>query len=440
MRSRVLVLLGLLTLALSGCGLLGGGVYDTDLPGGADLGDDPITLTADFRDVLDLVPQSSVKVDNVPVGQVSEISLNEDGRSAEVEIKVNGSVELPVGTDARLQQTSLLGEKYIALIRPDQPTQGELEDGAHIGLARTSQAAEVEQVLGALSLVLNGGGVARFQEISRELQQISAGRPRQIKTFLREIAGFVGGLESRKEAITSALDGLDRLGRALDRDKAKIVKALEELSPGMEVIVDQRKQLVSMLSSLDRLSKVTVSTLNQSQADMVADLKAMEPILKNLAEAGADLPNALQIMLTYPFPDSVLGAIKGDYFNVFITTNFRTPSNCGSIGCPWAQPVDDVPVTPPDGARQEGLTLRDLPTDLPTDLPSPEPSEEPSPTESGSPSETTSPSESTSPSDGGSPTLLPPTDSPLPGYPSASVTVPSESAAPNGSASTGGGD
>lgn len=325
-------------LLLGGCGL-GGGVYDMPLPGGADVGDDPITISADFKDALDLVPQSSVKVDNVAVGRVSDITLNDDGQSAHVELVVNGDVDLPEGTEARLQQTSLLGEKYVALVRPTAASSsGTLSDGDNLGLAKTSQAAEVEQVLGALSLVLNGGGIEKFQKISRELQKISTGRPGQIKEFLAQMKTFVTGLDDRKESITAAIDSLGRLSESLDGDKEKIANALEELSPGMQVIVDQRKDLVAMLSSLDRLSNVTVSTLNAAQDDIVADLQSLEPILAQLAKSGSDLPNSLQMLLTYPFPDSVLGAIKGDYLNVFITTNFRTlPLGCEAIGCVWPQ-------------------------------------------------------------------------------------------------------
>src|SRR3954452_25202247 len=90
-------------LMLSGCGMLSGGVYETPLPGGADVGSNPMTIGADFEDVLDLVPQSSVKVDNVAVGRVSGIKLNSDGKSAHVELTVNGEVDLPAGTTARLQ-------------------------------------------------------------------------------------------------------------------------------------------------------------------------------------------------------------------------------------------------------------------------------------------------------------------------------------------------
>src|SRR5690606_27950394 len=56
-------------LLLAGCGGFRG-AYSLDLPGGADLGDDPYTVTVQFLDVLDLVPQSGVRVADVPVGRV----------------------------------------------------------------------------------------------------------------------------------------------------------------------------------------------------------------------------------------------------------------------------------------------------------------------------------------------------------------------------------
>ena len=57
-------------LVLSGCEF---SVYEIPLPGGADVGDNPYEVTVQFRDVLDLVPQSVVKVDDVTVGQTISI-------------------------------------------------------------------------------------------------------------------------------------------------------------------------------------------------------------------------------------------------------------------------------------------------------------------------------------------------------------------------------
>lgn len=415
---KIAVVSGAAALTLSGCGMLSGGVYDTPLPGGADIGSNPMSIEADFEDVLDLVPQSSVKVDNVAVGRVDRIKLNSDGHSARVKLKINGDVKLPAGTTARLQQTSLLGEKYVALVRPTTPVAGApVKTGAKLGLAETGQAAQVEQVLGALSLVLNGGGIGQFQEISRELQKISDGRPEQIKGFLNEMDTFVSGLDDRKVAITSALDGLNELSKTLDNDKAKIAKVLDGLSPGMKVMVEQRKQFVSMLTALDKLSDVTVDTLDKAQEDIIADFESLEPILQQLAKAGSDLPNSLEILLTYPFPDSVLGTIKGDYLNVFIDTNFRTvPGNCAAIGCAWPQVGGSAAGT---GASYKPKSGKPAPPTLlpPTSSPMPGATEPtitvptPSPSASETPS-TPDPTETTDPTPSPDPTTPSASDSP----------------------------
>jgi len=372
--TRTALAAALAGIGLTGCGVLGGGVYDAPLPGGADVGDDPITVTAEFADVLDLVPQSSVKVDNVSVGRVTDVTLDDDGRTAVVRMEVRGDVDLPAATVARLQQTSLLGEKYVALVRPEgggenMPAPGRLADGAVLTTADTDAAATAEQVLGALSLVLNGGGIGQFQEISRELQKAGSGQTAEVRAYLEQLNRFVGVLDERKSAITDAIDGLARLSETLDGDREQIAHVLDELSPGMKVLVEQRPQLTRMLRALDRLSKITVRTLDASQRDMVRDLRALDPILSELAKAGADLPHSLEILLTYPFPDSVLGAIRGDYLNVFMTTNFRTlPAGCAAVGCLWPQPFGPLAGGSAAGSRRTSPSPRQEPP--PTMLPS----------------------------------------------------------------------
>ena len=77
-------------LAVSGCGF---SPYKLPLPGGADLGGDPYSVKIEFRDVLDLVPQSAVRVNDIAVGKVTDIKLN--GWTALVTVKVNKNTKLP---------------------------------------------------------------------------------------------------------------------------------------------------------------------------------------------------------------------------------------------------------------------------------------------------------------------------------------------------------
>jgi phospholipid/cholesterol/gamma-HCH transport system substrate-binding protein len=315
------VLAGVLVLAACSDGGFNG-LYGTPLPGGADVGDHPYHVTALFTDVLDLVPQSSVKVNDVAVGRVDKITLTPDTRSALVAMTVNGDIALPANARAELKQSSLLGEKFVELSVPAaEPASGKLGDGAQIPLGRTNRNPEVEEVLGALSLLLNGGGVEQIQKISHELNDALSGNEPEIRALLSRVDELATQLDGHRTEILRAIDGLGKLSHTLTGQTQNLTNALDNLAPGLKIVTDQRDQLVNMLNALNTLSGVAVDTVTKSRDQLVANLKALQPTLTKLGEAGSDLPNALQILLTYPFPDYAGNVIKGDYANVEANVN-----------------------------------------------------------------------------------------------------------------------
>jgi phospholipid/cholesterol/gamma-HCH transport system substrate-binding protein len=304
--------------ALPGCGFRG--LYDVPLPGGAALGDHPYRITIDFADVLDLVPQSAVKVNDVPVGRVESIDLA--GWHARVTVAVRGDVALPANARAELRQSSLLGEKFVSLGPPTaEPPAGRLAPGAAIPLGRTGRNPEVEEVLAALSLVLNGGGLPQLHTIIRELNAALAGRETALRSTVDNLRTFVAGLDAQKKQIVRALDGLDRLIGTLARQRQVLATAVEALPGALTVLADQRAQLTRTLTALNRLSTVGVRVIEGSRADTVAALRALNPTLSQLAAAGRDLPNALELLLTFPFPANATAAIRGDFTNLALTAD-----------------------------------------------------------------------------------------------------------------------
>ncbi|MBO0871000.1 MAG: MCE family protein, partial [Micromonosporaceae bacterium] len=304
---------------LAGCGSGGfAGAYNLPLPGGADLGSHPYRVVADFADVLDLVPQAAVKVNDVAVGRVERIDLPPGGWTARVTMLINGDVHLPANALAHLEQSSLLGEKYVQLVAPGNAT-GTLAGGAEIPLARTNRNPELEEVLGALSLLLNGGGIDQLNTITVQLNAALGGNEPQVRSVLDQIDTLAAHLDAHRGDITAALDALNRLSATLAARDQRIGTVLDDLAPGLAVLNQQRDQLVTMLQALQKLSGTAVDVIDRSQADFVADLRALTPILRQLANAGQALPQALQVLLTYPFSDAVLDGIKGDYLNVYLS-------------------------------------------------------------------------------------------------------------------------
>ncbi|MER5179411.1 MCE family protein [Streptomyces sp. NPDC002896] len=350
------------------CGCEFNGLSDVDLPGGAAADGHAYHVTVEFRDVLDLVPQSAVKVNNVTVGAVEKVELV--GWHARVRLRVADSVKLPANAVAELRQTSMLGEKYVALSAPtDAKPVGRLGDGDRIPLSRSGRNPEIEEVLSALSALLNGGGVAQLKTITVELNKALEGRENRVKSLLKELDTFIGGLDSQRKDIVRALKGIDRLAKRLKSEKKTIATAVDTLPPALKVLADQRRSLTKMLTALSKLGRTGTKVVNASRDDVVANLKALRPILEQLNKAGDDLPNSLELLTTYPFPRSATDAIKGDYVNLKITADLDLAGIYGNLtggsgkgdggsGTPGTPDLPDVPDVP---------TVPGLPT--PTSLP-----------------------------------------------------------------------
>lgn len=371
-RARALAALGMAAVLATASGCGGGftGVYDLPLPGGADLGSRPYRVDVEFSDVADLVPQAAVKVDDVPVGRVSAIALGRDNHTVTVTLSVNRSAVLPANATARLRQSSLLGEKFVDLSPPaNEPASGRLSDGSVIKLDRTAKSTEVEQVLGALSLLLNGGGLEQARTITTELNKALAGNTGHVRSLLSSVNTLASTLDAQKAGITRALDSVAKLSGTLSAQRANITAALKDLAPGMKVLSDQRDQLVGLLQAMDRLSGTAVDTINKSQDDLVADLRALAPTLHQLAAAGDALPKSLQLLLTFPFPDAGLDVIKGDYANAKINANLKLDSILANLG-PSQQP-SVPPVLPAAPSGPGGATAAPPPPLVTAPVPAP---------------------------------------------------------------------
>lgn len=358
-RARALAVAVLTTVALllSGCQ----GAFDLPLPGGPKAEGPQITVRADFADVLDLVPRSAVKIDDVTVGEVTDIELS--GWTARVTMRIPASAALPDDARAELKQSSLLGEKYVALSAPPTGGTGRLGDGDVIPLSSTSRNPEVEEVLAAMSMLLNGGGVGQLKIIESELNDALRGNTEQIRDLVTQLSTFVGALDAQKAEIVRAIDGIDRLSSRLAARTDDLQRILDETPKGLRILADQRAQLTAMLTALGRLGKVGTRVVRGTQADLLANLRALRPVLGELSRAGDDLPRSLELLLTYPFPDSATGAIKGDYTNLHVTADLDLRSLTAPTA-PGPAPSLPVPTLPVPSLPVPTLPVPSVP--LPT--------------------------------------------------------------------------
>ena len=338
---RWCVLVVVLAVAASGCRF--DGAYDLPLPGSPVSDDNSFQITADFRDILNVVPKSPVMVDDVTVGEVTEIERV--GWHARLTMRVKDDVVLPDNAIADIRQVSLLGEKYVALEAPTQGKgTGRLSDGDEIGLADTGRNPEVEEVLGALSYLLSGGGVAQLGTITEELNAVMDGRTDRLRHLLGSLEDVVGTIDDQKGDIINAMESIAHLTATLNAEKKTITGALDVAGPAVQVLAEQHDELIAMLTSLDRLGEVGTRVIGASKDDLLASLDHLQPILQKLHEAGDALAPGLNLLVSFPFPKEAGDIVKGDYAN----TSIRADINLENI-LPNGEDGGSVPGVPNPG-------------------------------------------------------------------------------------------
>jgi phospholipid/cholesterol/gamma-HCH transport system substrate-binding protein len=362
-------------MVLAGCGFKG--AYSLPLPGGAAHGK-TYSVMAQFDDVQDLVPQNTVRVNDVAIGDVTGINVGHDAKGrivANVSMKINASVHLPRNAVATLEQTTLLGEKYVALSPPPPPTQPSsqpLANGDQIQEASTSDLPSVEEVFGALSAVLNGGDLGDLQTINVQVSKALSGREQQVRGALHQLDVFVSGLNSQKSQIVRALNELNRFSGELAQQNGTIATALDDIGPGLKVLADERAQFTSLLTKLSRFGRVATHVIQASRASTVADLRDLQPVLGHLAAAGSNLPHALEILLTFPFPKGFTQSAPGDYAGLKLTFDadpvfcaILTVVNVNLPTCPNMSSQGAL-VSPKSGKKGNGLPSLKPPSIKPT--------------------------------------------------------------------------
>ena len=306
----------------SGCGFHG--IYSLPLPGGEGTGGAKYHVTIEFADALDLVPRSSVKVNGASVGTVDSVRL--DGHHAAVVCAIQRGVHLPANAIARVEQTSLLGEKFVEIEPPSKSPSGQLTEGSVIPLARTDTSATVEDVLGALAMLLNDGGLAQVRDIAQELNRAFEGREGALRDTLVKLGQFVGSLDQQKAQIIRVMQGLDDLAGTVRAQESSLTAAVDKMPGALDVLADSKNQLVQMLTSVQHLGDVAVRIENAASDDIIANLRNLEPTLTKLAEVGDTIPKTLELILSYPVADGVEKAFYGDYGNLHVTIDLSRKS------------------------------------------------------------------------------------------------------------------
>ncbi len=334
---RAFAVMMCLSVTVTGCSFQG--VNSLTLPGVAGFGPGAATYHVEIANVGTLESNSPVMIDNVVVGSVGRMTF--DAWHADVEVSVRPGVTVPANAVASIGQTSLLGSMHLALDPPlGEAPHGHLEPGATLPLNQNSRYPSTEETLAALSMLVNAGGLGKIGDIVHNLGAALSGRENEARELLGQMRDLMGTLDTQRDNIVSAINGLNRLSTRFAEDRDTISDALDKIPPALDILIAQRPRITEMLRQFGYFSDSATSLISRSQDDIVTNLRNLEPILKALADIGPDLDQALAYLTTFPFPQNVIDrGVRGDYLNLFAQMDLTIPRLKSTLflGTRWGQ-------------------------------------------------------------------------------------------------------
>lgn len=312
-----------LALTLTGCSFQG--VNSLPLPGAVGRGPDAATYNVQVANVATLEANSPVLIDDVVVGSVKKMTV--DDWHANVEISVKPDVSVPANAVATVGQTSLLGSMHLALNPPlgEKPS-GRLQPGSTIPLTETSTYPSTERTLSSLSTVVNGGGLGQIGDIIHNFNTALSGREPQIRELLTRLDTFVGVLDAQRDNIIASIQQLNRVAGKFAAQRDVIDRALKEIPPALDVLIKERPTLTTALEKLGQFGDTAAALANDAGDDLVKDLENLAPALGALADIGPDLNLALLWATAFPYGPTFADRItRGDYINLYATFDLTYP-------------------------------------------------------------------------------------------------------------------
>jgi phospholipid/cholesterol/gamma-HCH transport system substrate-binding protein len=331
-------------------------------------------LNAEFASANGLVPQAEVRVSGVHVGSVLAITDAPDGATL-VRMALQPGIPLRQDTRAVIRPKTLLGEKFVELVRPQSSDQAYLQSGATIPKAQTGQATEIDDILNAMDAPTRKAMSESFRQLGIAVdgrqQDVSAALPSLDSTLanLRPLAR-VG--ESRQQELDRILTNLNTIMQALADEQDQLGHLVNSGDTAMSGIASRDQALAgtvrngaAVFGSLDQafngVTPADRASLQKSPATIAAGRRTL-----SLTNPQVDqlLPEILLGQISYPndqlnITDAESLTLAAEWisafshqdatgFNSLRITGINPSAQKTAAALPGSVPVPGAPTAPQD--------------------------------------------------------------------------------------------
>lgn len=326
-------------------------IFYLHLPAAVGIG--TYNVNANFVAGGGIYQNANVTYRGVTVGRVESVGLAPDGVVAKM--RLNSSTAIPENVTATVKSVSAVGEQYIDLIPPDDPSADKLRNGATIDQQNTRVGQDIAGLLQEADNLVSSIGDSRLQDLLRETFKAFNGSGPELARLIESSRLLVDEANANYDQTTKLID---QAGPFLDA-QIRGGDDIRSLAEGLA-------RFTGEVSNADPQLRTTLKTVPGATAEANTAFSGIRPTfpilaanLANFGRIGVIYSKSLeQALVIFPALMSALNTVAGG-----------VPTDEGGkldfkvdLGDPPPCSVGFIPATEIRSPADE--TLRELPPDL----------------------------------------------------------------------------
>lgn len=300
-----------------------------------------------------LYQNANVTYRGVTIGRVQSVGLVDDGVVAEM--RLNSDTPVPENVTATVKSVSAIGEQYVDLVPPEDPSDAMLRNAAFIDVDRTAIGQDISDLLIQADKLLNSIGDSRIQDLLRETFKAFNGTGPELARLIESGRALIDEANSSYGQTTQLID---QIGPFLD-SQIRGADDIRALSDGLARFTAEAAaadpQLRGVLQSVPGAAEAANTTFDGIRPNF----PMLAANLANVGRIGVIYNKSIeQALVIFPALLAALNTVAGgvpadEGGKLDFKVDLGDPPPCSTGFIPPTQIR-----TPAD------TTLRDLPTDL----------------------------------------------------------------------------
>ncbi len=258
-------------------------------------------LTVIFETAEGLAPGTPVRLAGVPVGEVRALRLTPDHRAA-VRVRIRPEVRIPVGSRFQVLSSTLLGNRYLAILPSDRTDV--LPPGAVVVGERAVTVEDLYRRIDALAQDLQAA-VRDVRGLARSAGEVVRGLEETVRSVQRTLAHprLQASLLRAAEHLEDAARSVDRTARSIEvtaqavgREVTRTARALQIFAEDLRTSAAEVRALTEEVTARGETAgriRRTVASVEETAATLRRTASVVEQTIRRIEQMSRDLQEGL---------------------------------------------------------------------------------------------------------------------------------------------------